>query len=88
MYLSVQSAGIGSIIQAGICGVVAGLVVLHPAAANSAMLPGWTFQGRAVLGGLVLGFGGFIVLGFKGFLTKNILRVTTLPSDPGHIHTE
>ena len=78
-----QYAGIGSLLQAGVCGVVAGLVTLHPAAAQSAMLPGWTFQGRAALGGMVLGFGAFVVLGFKGFLSKNILRVATLPADPG-----
>jgi hypothetical protein len=80
-----QAAGMGSLAQATVCAAVAGLVSFHPAAAQSALLPGWTTQGRAVLSGLILGFGVFIVLGFKGFLNKNILRVATLPSDPGDV---
>eukprot|EP00292_Cryptomonas_paramecium_P009440 CAMPEP_0113690198 /NCGR_PEP_ID=MMETSP0038_2-20120614/17634_1 /TAXON_ID=2898 /ORGANISM="Cryptomonas paramecium" /LENGTH=252 /DNA_ID=CAMNT_0000611449 /DNA_START=40 /DNA_END=795 /DNA_ORIENTATION=- /assembly_acc=CAM_ASM_000170 len=78
--------GVGSIVQAGICVVMAGLVTFHPAAASSALLPGWTFQGRAMLGAGVVAFGCAMGLGFKGFLSKNIIRVATIPSDPDHLN--
>ena len=43
------------------------LIVYHPAAASSSLLPGWTFEGRAVLGGLISCFGGIFATGCKGF---------------------
>jgi hypothetical protein len=65
----------GSVAQGGVFALMAAAVSLHPAAANSSLLPGWTASGRGALSGVLIGFGAAVVLGCKGFLGKQILKV-------------
>ena len=76
----------GSVAQGGVCTLMAAAVSLHPAAADSSLLPGWTASGRGALSGALIGFGAAVVLGSKGFLSKQILKVATIPSAPDDIN--
>jgi len=80
---SAKSLATGSLAQLGLCALMAGLVTFHPAAANSAALPGWTMGGRAMLGSGVVGFGASVVFGLKGFVEKHVLRISVSPDAPG-----
>ena len=41
--------------------LMAAAVSLHPAAADSSLLPGWTASGRGALSGALIGFGAAVV---------------------------
>lgn len=47
---------------------------------------GWTASGRGALSGLLLGFGAAVVIGCKGFLTKQVLKVATIPNAPDDVN--
>jgi len=76
--LSAVSAG-----QLLVCAGTAALVAFHPAAATSALLPGWSAEGRGLLGAALVGFGVSVVFGVKGFVSKHIVALAVSGRDSG-----
>jgi hypothetical protein len=76
--LSTVSAG-----QLLVCAGTAALVAFHPAAATSALLPGWSAEGRGLLGAALVGFGVSVVFGVKGFVSKHIVALAVSGRDSG-----